>query len=550
LQQLGRYQILKELATGGIADVLLARASGLEGFTRHVVIKRIRRELAGEQRFVAAFLDEARIAASLHHHNIVQVYDIGEQDGAYFFAMEYVHSEDVRTLLARVRERNEVVPLDQVVAIITATAAGLHYAHEAVGPQGQKLDVVHRDVSPSNVLVGYDGSVKIVDFGLAKAAMRTNTTAAGTIRGKASYMSPEQCRGEKIDRRADIFGLGIVMYELVTAQRLFKGSTDYETMEAVVDGDVPPPSSTRRDVPPSLDAIILRALAKDPNERYQTAEAFREAVELFAVDAQLRTSNKALADYLVRLFGQRPEPWESEDVKPVTEDTEVGERGVAQPRKSAIRTVVEPAPIDDDDEDDDATFDGEAATTVIPDSPQLAAQMHAGEEPTLLGGPRARTAADEQSTVVGGPIFDDEGARGGGREEATAVEGPKRAASSRLGTELGTSAPPPPVVDPSRTPRSPQPLMPRPPSNPPRLASQPPAGPSSQQFAAPYATPSQQYAQQYATPSRQFAAMPPPAPVPQKTKWLAPYRSSIFIGGGAGIAIVAVVVVVMRACGG
>lgn len=545
MQQLGRYQVLKELATGGIADVLLARASGLEGFTRHVVIKRIRRELASEQRFVAAFLDEARIAASLHHHNIVQVYDIGEQHGAYFFAMEYVHSEDVRTLLGRVRERNEVVPLDQVVAIITATAAGLHHAHEAVGPQGQKLDVVHRDVSPSNILVGYDGSVKIVDFGLAKAAMRTNTTAAGTIRGKASYMSPEQCRGDAIDRRADIFGLGIVMYELVTAQRLFKGANDYETMEAVVEGEIPPPSTTRRDVPPSLDAIILCALAKDPNERFQTAEAFREAVERFAVDAELRTSNKALADYLVRLFGQRPEPWESEDVRPVTEDTEVGERGVAQPKKSKIRTVVEPIPFAPDDDDDDAAFEGEAATTVIPESPQLAAQRHAGEEPTVLRGRRAKTATEDQSTLVGGPIVDDDDARAASRDEATtATDLPlgKRASSSRAGTELGTPAPPPA----NRAPRSAQMGVARPPSNPPR----PPTGPSSQQFAAPqYATPSQQFPSP-ATPSRQFPAMAPPVPAPPPAKWLAPYRASILIGGGAGIALVAVVIVIMRACGG
>src|SRR4051812_7006002 len=150
-----------------------------------------------EERFTSAFLDEARISASLNHQNIVQVHDIGEQDGAYYFAMEYVHGEDVRTILSKIRERSEAVPLEIAVAIITAAAAGLHHAHEKVNAQGEKLGIVHRDVAPSNILVGYDGSVKLVDFGLAKAAQRSTTTASGTLKGKASYMSPEQCRGEK-----------------------------------------------------------------------------------------------------------------------------------------------------------------------------------------------------------------------------------------------------------------------------------------------------------------------------------------------------------------
>jgi tRNA A-37 threonylcarbamoyl transferase component Bud32 len=224
--QLGRYQVLKQLATGDVADVLLARATGLEGFTRHVVIKRIRPERLGEERLVDSFLAEARIAAALHHQNIVQVHDIGEQDGAYFFAMEYVHGEDVRRLIAKVRERGDQVPLDHVVAIITATAAGLHHAHEQRSPSGHPLDLVHRDVCPANILLGYDGSVKLVDFGMAQAALRATKTAAGTLKGKASYMSPEQCCGNPVDRRTDTFALGIVLYELATAQRLFKGDNE------------------------------------------------------------------------------------------------------------------------------------------------------------------------------------------------------------------------------------------------------------------------------------------------------------------------------------
>jgi len=319
--QLGRYQILKKLATGDVADVLLARATGLEGFARHVVIKCIRSDLAGEQRLVQAFLEEARIAASLHHQNIVQVHDIGEQDGAYFFAMEYVHGEDVRQLLAKVRERNEQVPLQTVVAIITATAAGLHHAHEQRNPAGEHLGLVHRDVCPANILLGYDGSVKLVDFGMAKAALRSQKTASGSLKGKASYMSPEQCMGKPVDRRTDTFALGIVLYELLTARRLFKGVNEFLTMAAIVEGAVPPPSSYRSDLPAALDEIAARALAREPQVRYQTAEDLRAALERFAIDAQLRTSNKALSDYFTTLFGQRLEPWHADsEVRALTAD--------------------------------------------------------------------------------------------------------------------------------------------------------------------------------------------------------------------------------------
>src|SRR5262245_23002660 len=195
---------------------------------------------------------------------MVQVHDIGEQDGSYFVAMEYVHGEDVRQLLAKVRERNEEVPLDHVVAMITATAAGLHHAHEKLSPTGVPLGLVHRDVCPANILLGYDGSVKLVDFGMAKAALRSTKTASGSLKGKASYMSPEQCVGKPVDRRTDTFALGIVLFELATARRLFKGANEFVTMTAIVEGTLPRPSTIRADLPPALDEIVLRALAREP----------------------------------------------------------------------------------------------------------------------------------------------------------------------------------------------------------------------------------------------------------------------------------------------
>jgi len=310
MPQLGRYEILQQLATGPVADVLLARAKGLEGFTRHVVVKQIRPELATDERFVKAFLDEARIGASLHHQNIVQVYDIDEDRGAYYFTMEYVHGEDVRKLLLKVRELDTLVPLDQVVTIGAAAAAGLHHAHEQVDADRSPLGLVHRDVSPGNILIGYDGSVKLVDFGLAKPALSAIKTRSGAITTKAPYMSPELCQGKPIDRRSDIFALGIVLYELATARRLFKGENDYLTMASIVEGEVAPPSTHRPDIPRALDEIILRALAKSPEARFQNAVDLRAALEAFAIETSLRTSSKALADYMVRMFGARAEPWQ------------------------------------------------------------------------------------------------------------------------------------------------------------------------------------------------------------------------------------------------
>jgi serine/threonine protein kinase len=261
--KLGRYQIVKHLASGGMAEVLLARASGIEGFTRHVVIKRIRPSQANDASFVQMFLNEARLAAQLHHHHIVQVHDIGQEGNEYFFAMEYVHGEDLRRLLTHLARHKQKLPFEHVVTIITAAATALHHAHEQLGPDRKPLCIVHRDVTPANILVGYDGSVKVADFGIAKAAARTaEVTQAGTLKGKASYMSPEQCTGSAtLDRRSDVFALGIVLYELATTRRLFKADNDFLTMSAIVSGMVPSPREQRSDMPISLEAIILQALA-------------------------------------------------------------------------------------------------------------------------------------------------------------------------------------------------------------------------------------------------------------------------------------------------
>ena len=432
MPQLGRYEILQRLARGSVADVLLARASGLEGFARHVVIKQIRPEHASDTRFVTAFLDEARIGASLHHQNIVQVFDIDQVGGSPYFAMEYVHGEDVRRVLAKVCAKGQLVPLEIVVAIGAAAAAGLHYAHEHHGPDRKPLHLVHRDVSPSNILIGFDGSVKLVDFGLAKPALRGSKTRTGAL-CKAPYMSPELAMGKPVDRRSDLFVLGTVLYELATARRLFKGENDYLTMAMIVEGNVPPPSSLRPDLPKDFDELIMRALAKDPAARFQTGYDLRSALESFAIEHELRTSARAVADYLAKIFGHRPEPWHDKDApaEPSDEadvDFDASTRGLVPTPSNATKLIDEvavdaAAPIalarevakgstpdpetstyDDDDDEPPTQFD------IEPGQEETATQR--GSAPKLPAAETTATTATEtgiladSTTTAAQPIVD------------------------------------------------------------------------------------------------------------------------------------------------
>jgi serine/threonine protein kinase len=313
------YEILAKLATGGMAEIFLARGASTGGLERYVVLKRILRHRAHDQAFVRMFLDEARLAAQLQHPNIAQVYDIGKLGDSYFFTMEYVHGETVRALLQRSHALRAPIPIGSVLVIAAGAASGLHHAHERNGLDGKPLGIVHRDVSPSNLMASYEGGVKVVDFGVAKAAHRSQETRSGTVKGKISYLSPEQCRGGSVDRRSDLFSLGIVLWEMLTTERLYKRATDFEAMAAIVSEPVPPPSSRRPDVPRELDALVLQLLSKDPAERFQSADHVHEAIESVAVRVGSALSSAGLARYLRELFGQRPEPWiemQSRDAHP------------------------------------------------------------------------------------------------------------------------------------------------------------------------------------------------------------------------------------------
>jgi serine/threonine protein kinase len=302
VSRLGKYQLLRRLATGGMAEIYIARAEGMAGFEKLVVLKRILPQHAESEDFIRMFLTEARLAATLHHPNIVQVYDIGEDAGTYFFTMEWVKGQDLRKLVRASRKAERALPLEHIMLVVTGVAAGLEHAHEQTDPEGRPLGIVHRDVSPSNVIVTYDGAVKLVDFGIAKAASAQSATVAGTLKGKIPYMSPEQCRGEQVDRRSDVFSIGTLLWELTTGMRLFSGDNEIAVLNRVARGDVPPPSTVRPDYPAGLEDIVMKALRSDPNQRYQTAMDLQIELEDFARETRLPVSSARLSKFMRELF--------------------------------------------------------------------------------------------------------------------------------------------------------------------------------------------------------------------------------------------------------
>ncbi len=309
---LGKHQLIHRLAVGGMAEIYLARATGIEQFEKLLVLKRMLPQHADDHRFIRMFLDEARLAATFSHPNVAHVYDIGGGDGNYYFTMEYVHGEDLGAVLAASRAAGRPVPLQHALTIVTGIAAGLHAAHEKRGADGALLGVVHRDVSPSNVLVGYDGSVKVVDFGIARIASQhgpSGNTRAGGFMGKARYTSPEQIQGEPLDRRSDIFSLGIVLFELTTGTRPFDGDGDSAVMQAIASGDAPLPGRLRPDYPAALEQIVVRALRRDRSARFATAQELQLALEELARQQHLSLSSAMLSTYMSELFGGKIAAW-------------------------------------------------------------------------------------------------------------------------------------------------------------------------------------------------------------------------------------------------
>jgi serine/threonine protein kinase len=316
--RLGSYEIVRKLARGGMAELYLARAVGPQGFEKVVVLKKILPNFAENPKFVKLFLDEAKIAAALDHPHIAQVYDMGMVDGNYFFTMEYVHGQDVRAVLRRTARMQRQFPIEHAVQITRNVAAALHYAHERRRPDGSLLDIVHRDVSPSNVLISFDGAVKLVDFGVAKAATSSVKTRTGTLKGKIAYMSPEQAKGAGIDRRSDIFSLGILLWEMITTTRLFKAENDLATIQQIINSTPTPPSQLRPECSPELEQVALKALAADPDRRYATAEELQLDLEELAREQKLSQSSIALRSHMHVLFAAEIEAWKNAQASGIT----------------------------------------------------------------------------------------------------------------------------------------------------------------------------------------------------------------------------------------
>ncbi len=279
-QKLGKYELLALIAVGGTAEIYLARISGASGFEKYLVVKCLLDHLADDQEFVRMFLDEARVSAQLDHSNIVQTLELGEHEGRYFLVMEYLAGMSVAQLARKTQERHisgGLIDTNLVLGIAAQTCSGLQYAHSKM-LQGKSLNLVHRDISPQNLVLGFEGILKIVDFGIAKSSLKEVHTRTGTIKGKFAYMSPEQCLAKEVDHRTDIFALGTLCHELLTGRRLFKRKTTYDTYQAIINGNIPAPSKVNPKLDKDVDEVILKALAYKADDRYQSSQEFGAAL--------------------------------------------------------------------------------------------------------------------------------------------------------------------------------------------------------------------------------------------------------------------------------
>jgi serine/threonine protein kinase len=297
----GRYELLGLLGQGGMGRLYVAERRGIQGFVKVVALKQILPHLAESASLREMFLNEARVAAKLQHPNIVATYELGEVDGQYFISMEYLPGEDFATIGARC-QGDRRVPVEVAAALAQQAATGLHHAHEARDEQGRFLGLVHRDVNPRNLFLTYHGVVKVLDFGVVRGA-EGRGTAPGAFKGKYGYCAPEQLEGGAVDRRTDVFCLGIVLWECLTGARLFEASTDAATIDAVRSGAVAPPSLLRPEIPPALDEIVLRALAREPERRFQSAHDLSEALDAFLLERDMRPTSKSVGRWLESMFG-------------------------------------------------------------------------------------------------------------------------------------------------------------------------------------------------------------------------------------------------------
>ncbi len=330
----GRYELLGRLAVGGMAEIYLAReTSTVQGAgSRHLVIKRVLAQVADDETFRTMFFDEARLAMCLNHPSIVHLYEFGEEQGAWFLAMEWIDGIAVGKLIRKARETGGV-PAPIAVKICAQVADALHYAHNLKDEAGEPLGIIHRDVSPQNVMVSFEGAVKLLDFGIAKASFQHTRTQDGQVKGKFAYMSPQQCLGEPMDGRADVFALGVVLYESLTGRPLYHRKTQYETMRAVIEEEVPSIRTHRPELPESLDALVQRALQKRQEDRFESAGAMQVALEHWLATQQEVVPAPRIASYLQSIFGEEIQRGPAVDSTPFGQSFQLLDRpsGVSVP---------------------------------------------------------------------------------------------------------------------------------------------------------------------------------------------------------------------------
>lgn len=409
--QVRGYTLRKFLAQGGMAELFLAQPTDPARAQDIVVVKRVLPQFVQDQQFARMFAREAALASMLKHPNIVEVFgDEGANDSECFFAMEYVHGPDLNMILKELKEGTRPIPLEHAIQIAMGMCQGLHHAHEYRGEDGHLLSIVHRDVSPSNVMIADDGSVKITDFGVAKALALTSFTQAGTRKGKLSYMSPEQAVADPVDRRTDVFAIGTVLFEMTTLQRMFGGENELAIMHKLLFRDRPRPSAIRHDYPPELESIVLKAVAQKPDDRFESAQAMREALYSFAERRRLLTSPDRLARWVGGVIPPTPHPAEdpaffsaraSATVLPLRRDTVVAGSDVQ-------------ATLSDSGMVGNATMmDSAGALSPIagqlqppqsqqhrlPTSPPIVAPPHAGTTPPPTNPAIRRTPTDTSSTL-------------------------------------------------------------------------------------------------------------------------------------------------------
>ncbi len=395
-QKFGKYILTRKLAMGGMAEIFRAKTVGAEGFEKEIVIKRILPHYTEDDDFVKMFIDEANVASKLQHANIVQIFDFNVQDGSYYIAMEYVEGKDLKKVVETGIKRGKPLTPAQCVWIIMEVAKGLHYAHVKTH-KGKPLNIVHRDISPQNAMISFSGEVKLMDFGIAKAASRSTKTVAGTVKGKCAYMSPEQARGKPLDGRSDLFALAVVLWEMLTHKRLFLGDSDFVTLSNVLKQEAPPPSSINPDVPPELDAIVLKALAKDRDQRHKDVEAFHRELTRWFYSSVTDLDAVALGPWMKSMFADDIAELQSQAAEERTMALSLEDAGSVAPPDAGQATVALPL---------DSGQDPQAAKTVLDDDSltaekvrqALAQAASAGEADAAT---RALPAADAQHLATG-----------------------------------------------------------------------------------------------------------------------------------------------------